>query len=110
MKHTSSARYNVILAGVQLVLKESGEKLNGLRRQSKGRSYSVAEREIRMNLRLIKEAVNLAEEELDNHLSVYDKAQFFGKKHPVALPDGKCPECQNPKCDGCCDKKRDEEE
>lgn len=110
MKHTSSARYNVILAGVQLVLKESGEKLNGLRRQSKGRNYSVAEREIRMHLRLLKEALNLAEEELDNHLSVYDKAQSFGKMHPVALPDEKCPECRDPKCDGCCDKKREEEE
>lgn len=103
MNHTSSARYNVILAGVQLVLKESGEKLNSLRRQSKGRNYSVAEREIRMNLRLIKEAVNLAEEELDNHLSVYDKAVCFGKQHPIALPDGKCPECKKKKCNGNCD-------
>ena len=83
MKHTSSARYNVILAGVQLVLKESGEKLNGLRRQSKGRNYSVAEREIRMHLRLIKEALFLAEEELDNHLSVYDKKAILPKQYPV---------------------------
>ena len=110
MKHTSAARYNVVLAGVQLVLKDSGEKLNGIRRQSKGRNFSVAEREIRMHLRLINEAVVLAEEELDNHVSVYNQAQSFGRKHPVALPDGMCPECQNPSCDGCCDKNAEEEE
>lgn len=106
MRHTSSARLSIILAGVQLVLKETGEKLNSLRRQSKGRNYSVAEREIRMNLRLIKEAVRLAERELDNHTAVYDAAQSFGNQHPIALPDGECPECQNPECDGACDKKR----
>lgn len=106
-RHTSAARFNVILAGVQLTLKESGEKLNGLRRQSKGRNFAVAEREIRMHLRLIKEAVMLADEELDNHVAVYDKAQSFAKKHPVALPDGMCPECQDPACEGVCDKHKE---
>jgi hypothetical protein len=84
-------------------MKEAGEKLNGIRRQSKGRNFSPAERDIRMQLRLVREAVILAEETLDSHLAVYDQAQSFGVQHPVALPDGICPECQEPSCEGCCD-------
>lgn len=102
-RHTSTLRYNVILAGVQLTLKEAGEKLNGIRRQSKGRNFSPSERDIRMQLRLMKEAVALAEEELDKHMTVYDEAKFFSVTNPVALPNGSCPECEEPSCNGCCD-------
>jgi len=104
-RHTSTARYNIILAGAQLVLKEAGESLNSIRRQSKGRNFSPAERDIRWQIRLAKEAIALTEEELDRHLSVYDQAQSFDVSHPIALPDGRCPDCDNPFCKGSCDAK-----
>lgn len=107
--HTSSSRYVVVLAGVQLVLQEASTTLNSLRKASKGKNFHPVERDIRRQLRLIKEAVQLAESELDNHVAVYDKAVLFSKQHPLALPDGKCPECTNPKCNGCCDAANEEE-
>jgi hypothetical protein len=111
-KHTSAAKYNVILAGVQLILKETAEKLNGLRRQSKGRNFGPAEREIRMRLNLVKEAVKMAERHLDRHLEPLNAIKLPRLKQdnkPLFIPDISCFECQNPSCKGQCDRKDEEE-
>jgi hypothetical protein len=100
-KHTSAAKYNVILAGVQLILKETGEKLNGLRRQSKGRDFGPAEREIRMRLRLVKEAVKMAEKHLDRHLyplKANEPPRSEQDNKPLSIPEIGCFECQDVSC------------
>lgn len=113
-KHTSAAKYNVILAGVQLILKESGEKMNGLRRQSKGRDFGPAERELRMHFRLVREAIKLAEKHLDRHLEPIQTnlpTRLKQDNKPLSIPPLEfCFECQDPSCEGKCDRKNEEEE
>lgn len=90
-KYTSTAKFNVILAGVHLTLKESGEKINSIRKLSKGRNFCPVERELRMQLELIKAAVKLTEKHLERHVAPYNEKQSesWGGHTPVEIPQEK---------------------
>jgi hypothetical protein len=114
-KLLTSSRYNVILAGTQLVLLETSKEIEKIRHKNeKADNLKNHAFKLKSQLELARLALNFAIDSLDSCLEYYNKPKFIRRGTKVfPVPAHKrqgCFECDDETCNGCCDRANDEEE